>query len=78
MARYTLRVNGRSQAVEAEAGDALLFILREDLGLTAASFGKTTGQPGYSVQRDPDENGNINAIDLSIIAAVFGRKCTQA
>jgi hypothetical protein len=49
-----------------------------DLGLTAASFGKTTGQPGYSVQRDPDENGNINAIDLSIIAAVFGRKCTQA
>ena len=46
MARYTLRVNGRSQTVEAEPGDSLLFILREDLALTGAKYGCGEGQCG--------------------------------
>jgi aerobic-type carbon monoxide dehydrogenase small subunit (CoxS/CutS family) len=46
MARYTLRVNGRSHAVEAELGDSLLFILREDLALTGAKYGCGEGQCG--------------------------------
>jgi nicotinate dehydrogenase subunit A len=46
VARYTLRVNGRSQTVEAEAGDSLLFILREDLALTGAKYGCGEGECG--------------------------------
>jgi nicotinate dehydrogenase subunit A len=46
MARYTLRVNGRSQTVEAEPGDALLFILREDLALTGTKYGCGEGECG--------------------------------
>jgi aerobic-type carbon monoxide dehydrogenase small subunit (CoxS/CutS family) len=46
MARYTLRVNGRSHAVEAEPDDSLLFILREDLALTGAKYGCGEGQCG--------------------------------
>jgi aerobic-type carbon monoxide dehydrogenase small subunit (CoxS/CutS family) len=46
VARYPLRVNGRAHAVEAEPGDALLFILREDLALTGAKYGCGEGQCG--------------------------------
>ena len=46
MTRYTLRVNGRSQAVEAEPGDPLLFILREDLALTGTKYGCGEGECG--------------------------------
>ena len=46
MARYTLRVNGRSHTVEAEAGDSLLLILREDLALTGAKYGCGEGECG--------------------------------
>jgi nicotinate dehydrogenase subunit A len=46
MARYTLRVNGRPQTVEAESGDSLLFILREDLALTGTKYGCGEGQCG--------------------------------
>jgi aerobic-type carbon monoxide dehydrogenase small subunit (CoxS/CutS family) len=46
MARYTLRVNGRTHAVEAEPGDSLLFILREDLALTGSKYGCGEGQCG--------------------------------
>jgi nicotinate dehydrogenase subunit A len=46
VARYTLRVNGRSHAVEAEAGDSLLLILREDLALTGAKYGCGEGECG--------------------------------
>jgi aerobic-type carbon monoxide dehydrogenase small subunit (CoxS/CutS family) len=46
VARYTLRVNGRSHAVEAEPGDSLLLILREDLSLTGAKYGCGEGECG--------------------------------
>jgi nicotinate dehydrogenase subunit A len=46
VARYSLRVNGRTLVVEAEPGDALLFILREDLALTGAKYGCGEGQCG--------------------------------
>jgi aerobic-type carbon monoxide dehydrogenase small subunit (CoxS/CutS family) len=46
VARYSLSVNGRLLAVEAEPGDALLFILREDLALTGAKYGCGEGQCG--------------------------------
>jgi aerobic-type carbon monoxide dehydrogenase small subunit (CoxS/CutS family) len=46
MPRYTFRVNGRPQAVEAEPGDSLLLILREDLSLTGAKYGCGEGECG--------------------------------
>jgi len=46
MARYTLRVNGRTHEVDAEPGDNLLSILRYDIGLTGSRFGCGEGQCG--------------------------------
>src|SRR5437588_10170557 len=39
MARYVLRVNGKDHEVDAEPGDSLLSLLRDDLGLTGSKFG---------------------------------------
>jgi nicotinate dehydrogenase subunit A len=46
MARYTLRVNRKTHSVEAEPGDSLLFVLRDDLQLTGAKYGCGEGQCG--------------------------------
>lgn len=46
MPTYTLRVNGRTHQVEADADDTLLSILRDDLDLTGSRFGCGEGQCG--------------------------------
>ena len=46
MARYVLRVNGRSREVDADARDSLLSVLRYDLGLTGSHYGCGEGQCG--------------------------------
>jgi nicotinate dehydrogenase subunit A len=46
MAKYTLRVNGRSHAVEAEADMPLLYALRNDLQLNGPKFGCGLAQCG--------------------------------
>lgn len=46
MARYTLRVNGRTHEVEGDAGDSLLSVLRNDLGLTGSKYGCGEGHCG--------------------------------
>lgn len=46
MARYVLRVNGTDRAIDAEAGDSLLSVLRYDFGLTGSRFGCGEGQCG--------------------------------
>jgi aerobic-type carbon monoxide dehydrogenase small subunit (CoxS/CutS family) len=46
MARYLLHVNGREHEIDAEPGDSLLFVLRDDLGLTGSHFGCGEGQCG--------------------------------
>ena len=46
MARYLLRVNGRGHEVDAEPGDSLLSVLRDDLALTGSRFGCGEGQCG--------------------------------
>jgi aerobic-type carbon monoxide dehydrogenase small subunit (CoxS/CutS family) len=46
MPRYTLRVNGRTHEVEGEAGDSLLAVLRDELGLTGSKFGCGEGYCG--------------------------------
>jgi nicotinate dehydrogenase subunit A len=46
MAKYMLRVNGRSHEVDADPGDSLLSVLRCDLALTGSKFGCGEGQCG--------------------------------
>jgi nicotinate dehydrogenase subunit A len=46
MARYVLRINGRTHEVDAEPGGNLLSILRYDLGLTGSHYGCGEGQCG--------------------------------
>jgi nicotinate dehydrogenase subunit A len=46
MAHYVLRVNGTARDAEAEPGDNLLAILREDFGLTGSKYGCGEGQCG--------------------------------
>ena len=46
MARYTLRVNGRTHEVEGEPGDSLLSLLRCELALTGSKYGCGEGYCG--------------------------------
>ena len=46
MAEYVLNVNGRQHRVQGEAGDSLLTVLRDDLGLTGSKFGCGEGHCG--------------------------------
>lgn len=46
MPTYTLRINGAPHTVEAEPGDTLLSILRDDLDLIGSRFGCGEGQCG--------------------------------
>ena len=46
MPKYTLNINKTSYDVEVAAGTSLLWVLREDLGLTGAKYGCGIGQCG--------------------------------
>ena len=46
MAEYVVRVNGREHRVQGDAGDSLLSVLRDDLGLTGSKFGCGEGHCG--------------------------------
>ena len=46
MATFVLRVNGREHRIDGDAGDSLLTVLRDDLGLTGSKFGCGEGYCG--------------------------------
>lgn len=46
MPTYTLRINGKSHDVEADADDTLLSVLRDDLKMTGSRYGCGEGQCG--------------------------------
>ena len=46
MSTFTLKVNGKTHSVDVEATTPLLYILRNDLGLTGPRFGCGLGQCG--------------------------------
>ena len=46
MAKYTLRVNGKAQSVDAEPDTPLLYVLRDNLALKGPRFGCGLGQCG--------------------------------
>jgi aerobic-type carbon monoxide dehydrogenase small subunit (CoxS/CutS family) len=73
MAKYTLRVNGRTHEVQGAAGDSLLSILRDDLGLTGSKFGCGEGHCGAcTVLLD----GQATRSCVTRVGAVAGRPIT--
>ena len=46
MARYTLKVNGKARAVDADADTPLLYVLRDNLSMHGPKFGCGLGQCG--------------------------------
>ena len=46
MAKYTLRINGRSHEIDGDPADSVLSVLRSDLGLTGSKFGCGEGYCG--------------------------------
>ena len=46
MAQFVLNINGRPHTIDGEAGDSLLSVLRDDLGLTGSKFGCGEGDCG--------------------------------
>jgi aerobic-type carbon monoxide dehydrogenase small subunit (CoxS/CutS family) len=46
MVRFVLRVNGKDREVDAEPGDSLLAVLRDDFNLTGSRYGCGEGQCG--------------------------------
>ena len=46
MARFSLRINGRTHEIDGEPADSLLSVLRYELGLTGSKFGCGEGHCG--------------------------------
>ena len=77
MAKYTLRINGRTHAVEGDPGDSLLSVLRDELGLTGSKFGCGEGFCGAcTVLVDGDMTrscvARIGALDGKAITTIEG------
>ena len=69
----TLRINGRSVAVEAQADTPLLWVLRDELGLTGAKFGCGMGLCGACVVH---VGGQPVRACVTPVSAVQGRPIT--
>jgi aerobic-type carbon monoxide dehydrogenase small subunit (CoxS/CutS family) len=68
MGEYTLRINGKTRLVAAEAGTPLLWVLRDDLGLTGTKYGCGVGVCGACTVH---ENGAaVRACQIPVEAAV--------
>ena len=44
-----------------------------DFGILAASYGKSTGDPGYDARADFDRSGIVNITDFGLLAANYGK-----
>ncbi len=73
MPTFTLRINGRTHEVEGEAGDRLLFILRDELGLTGSKFGCGEGYCGACTVL---VDGQTTRSCVTRLGAVAGRPIT--
>lgn len=69
MAEYLLRVNGRDHRVQGEAGDSLLSVLRDDLGLTGSKFGCGEGHCGACTVLVDGETARSCVMRLGAIAS---------
>jgi nicotinate dehydrogenase subunit A len=73
MPRFTLRVNGREHLLEAEPGDSLLSILRDDLGLTGSKYGCGEGQCGACTVL---VEGEVTRSCVTDVSSIAGRSIT--
>ena len=73
MARLTLRINGRTQKIDAEPGDSLLFVLRDDLQLTGTKYGCGEGECGACTVL---VDGQVRRSCVTTIEQVAGHEVT--
>ena len=73
MARISLRVNGRSHAVDTDPTTPLLYILRNDLGLHSPRFGCGLGQCGACTVL---VDGKAARSCVTILSSVAGKSIT--
>jgi aerobic-type carbon monoxide dehydrogenase small subunit (CoxS/CutS family) len=73
MPRYTLRVNRRTHTVDAEPGDSVLFVLRDDLQLTGTKYGCGEGQCGACTVL---VDGQIKRSCVTTVESVADREIT--
>jgi aerobic-type carbon monoxide dehydrogenase small subunit (CoxS/CutS family) len=73
MARFVLRVNGRTHEVEGEANDSLLSVLRYELNLTGSKFGCGEGHCGACTVLIDDQ---ATRSCVARIGAVAGKSIT--
>jgi nicotinate dehydrogenase subunit A len=73
MARFVLRVNGRTHEVDGEANDSLLSVLRYELNLTGSKFGCGEGQCGACTVLIDDQ---ATRACVARIGAVAGKAVT--
>ncbi len=69
--KYTLNVNGKDQAVEAESDSMLLYALRNDLDLRGPKFGCGLGQCGACTVL---VNGQTTRSCITPVASAVGQK----
>ena len=74
MSAFTLQINGKAHTVEAEASTPLLWVLREQLGLTGTKYGCGIAQCGScTIHLD----GNpVRACVVPVSSAAKGQKIT--
>ena len=73
MPRYTLRVNGKAETVDADADTPLLYVLRDNLALRGPRFGCGLGQCGACTVH---VNGNAVRSCSITVSAVNGAVTT--
>lgn len=73
MPRYSLRVNKQARAIDADPGDALLFVLRDDLQLTGTKYGCGEGECGACTVL---VDGQARRSCVTTIESIAGRDIT--
>jgi aerobic-type carbon monoxide dehydrogenase small subunit (CoxS/CutS family) len=71
--RYSLRVNKQARAIDADPGDALLFVLRDDLQLTGTKYGCGEGECGACTVL---VDGQARRSCVTTIESIAGRDIT--
>jgi len=71
--RYSLRVNKKTHTIDAEPGDELLFVLRDELQLTGTKYGCGEGECGACTVL---VDGQARRSCVSTIESVAGRDVT--